>query len=93
MQTFDLQNAELSITAERAKIKETELRDITAVMLASGLGEADNLNIKATLQASESEQRYWLQESPISSHTEQIIEQLEIDGVVDVSLDLDIPTF
>jgi len=88
---INLQNSELSISAERAKIKETELLDITAAMLETELGEADNLNIKATLQASESEQRYWLQESPISSHTEQIIEQLEIDGVVDVSLDLDIP--
>lgn len=88
---INLQNSELSISAERAKIKETELLDITAVMFETGAGEAESLNIKATLQAGKREQSYWLKESPISSHTKKIIEQIEIDGVLDVGLDLDIP--
>jgi len=86
-----LQNSELIISAERAKIKETELLDITAVMFETDAGEVDSLNIKATLLAGKSEQSYWLKESPISSHTEKIIEQIEIDGVLNVDLDLDIP--
>ena len=88
---INLQNSALSISAERAKIKETELLDITAIMAETGEGEPDNLNIKATLQAGKAEQNYWLKGSPVSSHTEQIIEQLEIEGVLDVGLNLDIP--
>lgn len=87
----NLQNSELSISAERATIKETELLNIIAIMPETAPGETDNIHIKATTQAGKAEQNYWLKASPISSETKQVIEQLEINGVVDVSLALDIP--
>jgi uncharacterized protein (TIGR02099 family) len=88
---INLQNSVLSITAKRAKIKDTELLDIIAIMPESAEEEADNLNIKATIQAGKSEQDYWLKASPISSETKQVIEQLDINGSVEVGLELDIP--
>jgi len=88
---INLQNSALSITAARARINGMELLDISAVMPDKGLGEAEYLNVKVGLNAGKAEQNYWLKESPISSHTEKILEQLEIEGVIGVGVELDIP--
>jgi uncharacterized protein (TIGR02099 family) len=87
---INLQNSELNLSAERAKIKDTELLDIYVVLPETVSGLDDQLNVKAKFQAGKAEQDYWLNHSPISSDTKKIMEQLEINGNLGVGLELDI---
>jgi len=88
---INLQNSELIITADNAKINGTELVDLSAIMLEAGGDEAGSLTIKAQFQAGEDELDYWLKESPIATHTLTISEQLELQGGISVKLGLDVP--
>ena len=88
---INLQNSELEIITQRAQIKGTELSDVYVLMPEAQGDDAGRLNVQASLKAGESELDYWLAESPISMHTQDIAEQLKVEGEIDVALDLDIP--
>jgi uncharacterized protein (TIGR02099 family) len=86
-----LQNGQLAIQAESAKIANTELQDLIAFMPERVGDQANSIAIKASSTISREGINYWLSESPISHTTRPIAEQLNINASAKTQLHLNIP--
>lgn len=86
-----LQNNEMIIEASRASMAGTSLLNLSASLP----DDPDKLGLpliaKAKVAATPADLDYWLSSSPISSQTNDVAEQLTIDGLVNVDIELTVP--
>ena len=87
----ELQNDALSIVASQANIHGTPLSDLVATL--PSVQEVDEPMLRATAktQAAGESLSYWMMESPVAEHLSAIGESLQINGAVNVDIDISIP--
>ena len=85
---INLQNAQLLVEAETAIIEDTNLLNLKAEM-PDEIGAI--LSVTADVETDHRALEYWLTGSPISEHTRQIAEQIDVKGEIGVHIELGVP--
>ena len=81
----------LSIHAEKASIHDSPLFELQADMPTTQFGAERILRAKARTLTQGDNLNYWLNESAVSEHTGVIGRSFDIDGALEVDIDLQIP--
>ena len=88
---IDIQNGQLDIRAENARIHKTSLQRLSAHKPEAKEGGFSTLTAKATTRIAPKNLRYWLRESPIAENTRHIAEQVSVDSDVDTQITISVP--
>lgn len=88
---IELQDDELDVVADRASIRDTELFGLKVQMPSAPEGEYPVLEARAKALTQGSNLEYWITESPVAEHTAALSEALEIEGVLEVDIDIAVP--
>lgn len=88
---IDIQNGQLDIAAERGQMGPTRLKHIRAHKPEAEDGKASTLVAKATSNIAPNQLAFWLKESPIAVHTRTIADQIEVNSVLNTSIEIGVP--
>jgi len=87
----ELQNDALSIVSSQANIHGTPLSGLVATLPSAQEVDEPMLRATAKTQAADESLSYWMMESPVAEHLAAIGESLQINGAVNVDIDISIP--
>lgn len=89
--SLTLQDDAFELSTKSAVINKTRLKDVQAIMPSTPKGVPSTLFISAGSRVDEPQIDYWLGESPLAEDTSEIARSLDINGEVDIDLNLEIP--